>query len=91
MRLISPTILATTVLISSNALANAETKVIASIKPVHSLVSAVMEGVGSPGLLVKGPVLHILIRLSPLKRKNFRQQMLFFGWAMTSKLSLRTR
>ena len=54
MRLISPTILATTVLISSNALANAETKVIASIKPVHSLVSAVMEGVGSPGLLVKG-------------------------------------
>ena len=54
MRLIRPTILATTVLISSNALANAETKVIASIKPVHSLVSAVMEGVGSPGLLVKG-------------------------------------
>ena len=54
MRLIRPTILATTVLLSSNALANAETKVIASIKPVHSLVSAVMEGVGSPGLLVKG-------------------------------------
>ena len=54
MRLIKSTILVTDVLISSHALANAETKVIASIKPVHSLVSALMEGVGSPGLLVEG-------------------------------------
>ena len=54
MRSIKPIILATTVLISSHALANAEIEVIASIKPVHSLVSATMEGVGSPGLLVKG-------------------------------------
>lgn len=29
-------------------------KVVASIKPVHSLVAAVMEGVGSPELIVKG-------------------------------------
>jgi zinc transport system substrate-binding protein len=32
----------------------AETKVVATIKPVHSLVAQVMLGVGSPELLVKG-------------------------------------
>jgi zinc transport system substrate-binding protein len=31
-----------------------ESAVVASIKPVHSLVAAVMQGVGAPGLLVKG-------------------------------------
>jgi len=34
--------------------AQAELKVVASIKPVHSLVAAVMDGVGSPTLLVQG-------------------------------------
>jgi len=34
--------------------AHAEPKVVASIKPVHSLVSAVMEGVGTPDLIVTG-------------------------------------
>ena len=32
----------------------AEPKVVASIKPVHSLVSAVMQGVGTPDLIVTG-------------------------------------
>lgn len=36
------------------AIAKAEVSVVASIKPVHSLVSAVMEGVGEPGLIVGG-------------------------------------
>lgn len=34
--------------------ATAAPKVVASIKPVHSLVSAVMAGLGEPGLIVKG-------------------------------------
>ena len=34
--------------------AQAEVKAVASIKPVHSLVAAVMEGVGEPGLIVDG-------------------------------------
>jgi ABC-type Zn uptake system ZnuABC Zn-binding protein ZnuA len=34
--------------------ASAEVKVVASIKPVHSLVAAVMEGVGEPGLIMEG-------------------------------------
>lgn len=49
-----------TLLLSASSLllaisaAHAEPKVVASIKPVHSLVSAVMEGVGKPELIVTG-------------------------------------
>ena len=38
----------------ATAPAHAEIKVVASIKPVQSLVAAVMQGVGSPTLLVQG-------------------------------------
>lgn len=42
-------------LLSSTAFtAHAEVRAVASIKPVHSLVAAVMEGVGEPGLIVEG-------------------------------------
>ena len=34
--------------------AHAEIKVVASIKPVHSLVSSIMQGVGEPGLIIDG-------------------------------------
>jgi len=34
--------------------ANAEVKVVTSIKPIHSLVSYVMEGVGEPDVIVDG-------------------------------------
>ncbi|NBT41402.1 MAG: zinc ABC transporter substrate-binding protein ZnuA [Alphaproteobacteria bacterium] len=54
MRFISTAFLATTILMSNATLANADLKVVASIKPVHSLVTAVMEGVGKPELLVEG-------------------------------------
>ena len=47
MRLIR-TVLAATMLSSSISLAQADLKVVASIKPIHSLVAAVMEGVGLP-------------------------------------------
>jgi len=45
---------ATTFLSMSAFPANAEVNVVASIKPVHSLVSAVMKGVGAPSLIVDG-------------------------------------
>lgn len=52
MKLIAPiTLLAATCLTST---AFAAPNVVASIKPVHSLVAAVMEGVGEPALIVKG-------------------------------------
>jgi zinc transport system substrate-binding protein len=45
-------LLASTLLAFSAGSASAEVKVVASIKPVHSLVAAVMEGVGEPGLIM---------------------------------------
>ncbi|MEO0919071.1 MAG: zinc ABC transporter substrate-binding protein, partial [Pseudomonadota bacterium] len=45
---------ASTLIASSAAPAMAEVNVVASIKPVHSLVAAVMEGVGTPELIVQG-------------------------------------
>lgn len=47
-------LLASTLLAASAVSANADISVVASIKPVHSLVAAVMEGVGDPGLIVEG-------------------------------------
>lgn len=46
--------LASTLLASTMVSASAEVRVVASIKPIHSLVAAVMEGVGEPGLIVEG-------------------------------------
>lgn len=54
MRLAKSILLATTLLASATFSARAEVKVVASIKPVHSLVAAVMEGVGTPGLIIEG-------------------------------------
>jgi zinc transport system substrate-binding protein len=47
-------LLASTLLTASGLSAHAEVNVVASIKPIHSLVAAVMEGVGKPGLIVEG-------------------------------------
>lgn len=47
-------LLASTLLAASAVSANAGINVVASIKPVHSLVAAVMEGVGDPGLIIEG-------------------------------------
>ena len=54
MRSIKAAFLATTFLASAISVASADVKVVASIKPVHSLVSAVMQGIGKPVLLVEG-------------------------------------
>jgi zinc transport system substrate-binding protein len=41
-------------LVASSTFASAEIRVMASIKPIHSLVASVMQGAGSPGLIVAG-------------------------------------
>ena len=41
-------------LLAINSMAKAEIKVVASIKPIHSLVSYVMDGVGKPDIIVDG-------------------------------------
>jgi zinc transport system substrate-binding protein len=52
MKLLSSLALLSTVLMTASA--SAAPNVVASIKPVHSLVAAVMEGVAEPTLIVKG-------------------------------------
>ncbi|WP_425419607.1 zinc ABC transporter substrate-binding protein ZnuA [Oricola indica] len=47
-------LLASVVLPALAVSAQADVKVIASIKPVHSLVAAIMEGAGEPSLIVEG-------------------------------------
>lgn len=54
MRLAKSLLLASTILAASSMAARADVNVVASIKPVHSLVAAVMQGVGTPGLIVEG-------------------------------------
>ena len=54
MRLFTSALLATTILTAGTATAKAEVDVVTSIKPVHSLVAAVMEGVGTPYLIIEG-------------------------------------
>ena len=54
MSFIRTTFLAAALLGSTSTLAFAEIKVMASIKPVHSLVAAIMEGAGTPSLIVAG-------------------------------------
>lgn len=54
MRIAQSFLLASSLLATSAFVARAEINVVASIKPVHSLVAAVMEGVDQPSLLVEG-------------------------------------
>ncbi|MCR6669872.1 zinc ABC transporter substrate-binding protein [Devosia ginsengisoli] len=52
MKLLAPFALLTTALLTTTSMA--APSVVASIKPVHSLVASVMAGVGEPTLIVKG-------------------------------------
>lgn len=54
MRAAKSFLIASTILATSTVAARADIQVVASIKPVHSLVAAVMNGVGEPGLIVEG-------------------------------------
>ena len=62
-KLLSLAILSCSVGFAVNSVADEELKVVTSIKPLHSLVSAVMSGVGEPSLIIPGfvsPHTHIL-------------------------------
>ena len=58
-------ILSTISLLTFISYAKAETKVVTSIKPIHSLISYVMNGVGTPGLLVDGSSSPHTFQLKP--------------------------
>lgn len=56
-------------LAASTLVAHAEPNVVVSIKPVHSLVSGVMDGVGTPTLIVEGAGSPHTYALKPSKAK----------------------
>lgn len=57
---------------------HAETLVLASIKPVHSLVAAVMEGTGYPGLIVEGAASPHTYSLKPSQAEALQSARVVF-------------
>ena len=78
MRFMKSALLASTLLSVTPIAAQAEVKVVASIKPVHSLVAAVMEGVGSPDLIVQGASSPHTYALKPSQAKDLENADLVF-------------
>ena len=78
MRFIKTAILATTMLSASATLAYADVRVVASIKPVHSLVSGVMQGVGTPDLLVDGAGSPHNYALKPSQARQLQEADIVF-------------
>lgn len=78
MHTIKSLLLATTLLAYTAVSASAEVKVVASVKPVHSLVAAVMEGVGEPGLIIEGAGSPHNYALKPSQAQMLEQADLVF-------------
>jgi len=58
--------------------AHAEINVVASVKPVHSLVSGVMDGVGNPDLIVQGSASPHTYSLRPSQARQLEDADLVF-------------
>ena len=78
MRAVKSALLASTFLFTSTAVATADVKVVASIKPVHSLVASVMQGVSEPSLLVKGASSPHTYSLKPSQAKELQAADIVF-------------
>ncbi|MDP6967776.1 MAG: zinc ABC transporter substrate-binding protein ZnuA [Gammaproteobacteria bacterium] len=78
MRLVKSTILSTTMLATGITAAQAEVNVVASIKPVHSLVAGVMAGVGTPSLIIEGAGSPHNYALKPSQARQLQDADLVF-------------
>ena len=80
MRRFTTAILASTILASLNfgAAADTELRVVTSIKPVHSLVSSVMQGVGAPVLLLEGTASPHSYSLKPSQAQHLQAADIIF-------------
>ena len=58
--------------------AHAQVRVVASIKPVHSLVSAVMDGAGEPELIIEGATSPHTFSLRPSDARNIQNAEVIF-------------
>ena len=73
MRCIKSLILTSTLVSTLTFIARAEINVLASVKPLHSLVAGVMEGVKKPDLIVKGAGLSSYLLIKTLSGKTIRR------------------
>ncbi|MCL6708042.1 zinc ABC transporter substrate-binding protein ZnuA [Pseudomonas sp. R2.Fl] len=71
-------LLATTALAILPHSAMAAPKVVASIKPIHSLVAAIMDGVGTPDLIVKGAASPHTYNLRPSDAQRLQEADVVF-------------
>jgi zinc transport system substrate-binding protein len=67
-----------TLLLLSTSAAWANVKVMVSIKPIHSLVAQVMQGVGTPGLIVDGAGSPHTYSLKPSQAAELQQAQVVF-------------
>ena len=73
-----PVILSILSLLISFSSANADIKVVASIKPIHSLASYLMDGIGKPGLIVDGYASPHGFALKPSHAKMLQEADIIF-------------
>ena len=78
MRLFKSLTLTITLLSTITFIAQAKISVVASVKPVHSLVAAVMEGIGAPVLIVKGTASPHTYALKPSQAEQIEKADLVF-------------
>ena len=78
MRFVKSLILPSTLISILSFTAQAEINVVASVKPLHSLVSGVMEGVQKPDLIVKGAASPHTYSLKPSQAKQLEEADLVF-------------
>ncbi|MBA4611406.1 zinc ABC transporter substrate-binding protein ZnuA [Stappia taiwanensis] len=71
-------LLASTVTLASAVPAMAEVAVVASIKPLHSLIAGVMDGVGTPDLIVDGAASPHVHALKPSKAQQLQDADVVF-------------
>ncbi len=78
-----------TLLAGRSVLAEDEFVVVASIKPIHSIVSAIMEGVGEPHLIMKGAASPHTFNLRPSDARALNSSDVVFqvGQAMEASLA----
>ncbi|MFS8045815.1 zinc ABC transporter substrate-binding protein ZnuA [Rhizobium sp. BR 314] len=65
-------------LVSTAATAADAPKVVVSIKPIHSLVAAIMQGVGTPDLIVDGAASPHTYALKPSNARSLQQAQVVF-------------
>ena len=78
MRIAKVALLATTILATGISSAKADLNVMVSIKPIHSLVSSVMNGVGSPKLIIEGAGSPHTYALKPSQAAQLQDADLIF-------------